>query len=149
MNLARRTLQPRKISDARAETGAICTPPAALRRTLTVTIIPVTFASGAAAPAAGSLGGPFAGAFPLRETSEKLPGPFSGAFSLGKTSEELPGPFGFCGSLSFRRFFNPKSTLIETDFQVAGYRYMEAAAFAAAHLPIVKSLARGPGHAPV
>ena len=28
----------------------LCTPPAALRRTLTVTIIPVTFASAAAAP---------------------------------------------------------------------------------------------------
>jgi len=31
-----------KMSAARAETGVLCTPPAALRRTLTVTIIPVT-----------------------------------------------------------------------------------------------------------
>ena len=50
MKLASRPLKPRKISAARAETGVLCTPPAALRRTLTVTIIPVTFASGAAAP---------------------------------------------------------------------------------------------------
>ena len=47
MKLASRPLQPRKISAARAETGVLCTPPAALRRTLTVTITPsVTFASG-------------------------------------------------------------------------------------------------------
>ena len=50
MKLASKTLKPRKISAARAETGVLCTHPAALRRTLTVTIIPVTFASGAAAP---------------------------------------------------------------------------------------------------
>ena len=49
MKLASRPLKPRKLSAARAETGALH-PAAALRRTLTVTIIPVTFASGAAAP---------------------------------------------------------------------------------------------------
>ena len=46
MKLASKPLKPRKISAARAETRVLCTPPAALRRTLTVTIIPVTFASG-------------------------------------------------------------------------------------------------------
>ena len=50
MKLAYRPLKTRKISAAGAEAGVLCTPPAALRRTLTVTIIPVTFASGAAAP---------------------------------------------------------------------------------------------------
>ena len=54
MKLASRPLKPRKISAARAETGVLCTPPAALGRTLTVTIIPVTFASGAAAPGQGA-----------------------------------------------------------------------------------------------
>ena len=49
MKMASRPLKPRKISAARAETGGALHPPAALRRTLTVTIIPVTFASGAAA----------------------------------------------------------------------------------------------------
>ena len=49
MKLASRPLKPRKTSAARAET-VFLHPPAALRRTLTVTIIPVTFASGAAAP---------------------------------------------------------------------------------------------------
>ena len=56
MKLASRPLKPtvpRKISAARAETGMLCTPPAALRRTLTVIITPVTFASGAAAPGEG------------------------------------------------------------------------------------------------
>ena len=43
-------LKPRKISAAQAETQH---PPPALRRTLTVTIIPVTSASGAAAPGVG------------------------------------------------------------------------------------------------
>ena len=45
-----RPLKPRKISAAQAETQH---PPPALRRTLTVTIIPVTSASGAAAPGVG------------------------------------------------------------------------------------------------
>jgi hypothetical protein len=55
---ASRPLKPRKISAARAETRVLCsTHPTALRRErltlwLTVTIIPVTFASGAAAPGA-------------------------------------------------------------------------------------------------
>ena len=49
MKLASRPLKPRKTSAARAET-VFLHPPAALRRTLTVSINPVTFASGAAAP---------------------------------------------------------------------------------------------------
>jgi hypothetical protein len=49
----RTPLKPRKMSAAWAETGVLCTPPAALRRTLTITITPVTFASGAAAPGSG------------------------------------------------------------------------------------------------